>query len=65
MAARSKAQVCGRTAAETVGSNPTRGMGVCCECFVLSVRGLCDELITRPRDFYRVWWGVVCDLETS
>jgi len=19
----------------------------CCECFVLSVRGLCDELITR------------------
>jgi len=24
-------------------------MYVCCECCVLSCRGLCDELITRPR----------------
>jgi len=23
-------------------------MFVCCECCVLSGRGLCDELITRP-----------------
>ena len=23
-------------------------MFVCCECYVLSGRGLCDELITRP-----------------
>jgi len=36
----------------------------CCECRVLSVRGLCDELITRPEESYRLWC-VVCDLETS
>ena len=40
-------------------------MFVCCECSVLSVRGLCDELITRPEESYRVWCVVVCDLETS
>jgi hypothetical protein len=38
---------------------------VCCECRVLSVRGLCDELITRPEEFYRLWCVVVSDLETS
>jgi len=38
-------------------------MFVCCECFVLSGRGLCDELITRPEEFYRMWCVVVCDLE--
>ena len=27
-------------------------MSVCCECFVLSDRGLCDELITRPEESY-------------
>jgi len=32
---------------------------------VLSGRGLCDELITRPEDSYRLWCVVVCDLETS
>jgi len=32
---------------------------------VLSGRGLCDELITRPEESYRLWWVVVCDLETS
>jgi hypothetical protein len=60
--ARSKTKVCGRSPAETVGSNPTGGMDVC--CFVLSGRGLCDELITRPEESYRLWC-VVCDLETS
>ena len=35
---------------------------VCCE---LSGRGLCDELITRPEESYRLWCVVVCDLETS
>ena len=25
---------------------------VCCECRVLSGRGLCDELITRPEESY-------------
>ena len=38
---------------------------VCCECRVLSGRGLCDELITRPEESYRLYCGVVCDLETS
>ena len=37
---------------------------VCCECRVLG-RGLCDELITRPEEFYRLCCIVVCDLETS
>jgi hypothetical protein len=32
---------------------------------VLSGRGLCDELITRPEETYRLWCVVVCDLETS
>jgi len=32
---------------------------------VLSGRGLCDELITRPEESYRMWCVVVCDLETS
>jgi hypothetical protein len=30
---------------------------------VLSGKGLCDELITRPEESYRLWC-VVCDLET-
>ena len=38
---------------------------VCCECSVLSGRGLCDELITRPEESYRLCCVVVCDLETS
>ena len=38
---------------------------VCCECRVLSGRGLCDELITRPEESYRLCYFVVCDLETS
>jgi hypothetical protein len=34
-----------------------RGHGyfVCCECCVLSGRGLCDGPITRPEQSYRVW----------
>ena len=52
MAARSKAWVCGHLPAEIVGSNPTGGMFVCCECCVLSGRGLCDGLITRPEESY-------------
>ena len=38
---------------------------VCCECRVLSGRGLCDELITRPEESYRLCCVVVCDLESS
>jgi hypothetical protein len=37
-------------------------MFVCC---VLSGRGLCDELITRPEESYWLWRVVVCDQETS
>jgi len=40
-------------------------MFVCCECCVLSGRGLCDELITRPEESYWLWCVTVCDLETS
>ena len=32
---------------------------------MLSGRGLCDELITRPEESYRLCYVVVCDLETS
>ena len=32
---------------------------------MLSGRGLCDELITRPEESYRLWCVVECDLETS
>jgi hypothetical protein len=35
-------------------------MFVCC---VLSGRGLCDGLITRPEESYRLWRVVVCDHE--
>jgi hypothetical protein len=40
-------------------------MFVCCECCVLSGRGLCCGLITRPEESYRLWSVVVCDQETS
>ena len=33
---------------------PTAWIFVCCECRVLSGRGLCDELITRPEESYRL-----------
>ena len=44
---------------------PGAWMFVCCVCCVLSGRGLWDELITRPKESYRLWCVVVCDLETS
>jgi hypothetical protein len=34
-------------------------MFVCCECCVLSGRGLYDELITRPEKSYWLWCVVV------
>jgi hypothetical protein len=40
-------------------------MFVRCECCVLLGRGLCDELITRPEESYRLGCVVVCDLETT
>jgi hypothetical protein len=65
MAARSEAWVVGRSPAEIVGSKPTGGMDVCLLCCVLSGRGLCDGLITRPEESYRLWCVVACDQETS
>ena len=44
---------------------PEAWMFVCCECCVLSGRGLCDELVTRPEESYGLLCVVVCDLETS
>ena len=32
---------------------------------MLSGRDLCDELIPRPEESYRLWRVVVCDIETS
>jgi len=32
---------------------------------VLSGRDLCDGVITRPEESYRLWRVVVCDQETS
>ena len=43
---------------------PRAWMFVCCECCVLSDRGLCDRLIIRTEESHRLWC-VVCDLETS
>jgi hypothetical protein len=40
-------------------------MSVCCECCLLSGKGLCDKLITRPEESYRLWCVVVYDPETS
>jgi hypothetical protein len=44
---------------------PEAWMSVRFECFALLSRDLCDELIVRAEDYYRLWWAVVCDLETS
>ena len=44
---------------------PGTWISVCCECCVLSGRGLCDGLITRPEKSYRLWCFVVFYLETS
>jgi hypothetical protein len=45
-------------------------MDVCCECCVLSGRGLCEGLITRLEEPYRLCFldhthDSACDLETS
>src|SRR5215469_781232 len=40
-------------------------MFVCCDCCVLLGRGLCDGLITRPEESYRLRRVFVCDQETS
>ena len=44
---------------------PGAWMFVCCDCCVLSGRGLCDGLIIHSEESYRLWRVVVCDQETS
>ena len=43
---------------------PGAWMLASCECCVSSGRGLCDELVTRLEESYRLWCIIVCDLET-
>jgi hypothetical protein len=65
VAARSKAQVYSRSPAAIVGSNPIGDMNVCLLCVLLGI-GLCDGLITRPEESYRLLVRrCVCDHETS
>jgi len=53
---------------QIVGSNPARGMDICrlwvLWCCVLSGRRLCDGLITRPEEPFRLWCVILCDPET-
>jgi hypothetical protein len=50
---------CGSAAASLLGLwveiPPGAWMSVSCECCVMSGRGLCVGLITRPEEFYRMW----------
>jgi len=55
LAARSKVWVCGRFFAGIEGSNLAGDVDVCLFGCVLSGRGLCDGLIARPGESYRVW----------
>jgi hypothetical protein len=56
VAARSKAWFCGRSLAGTCGSEFLQKHGsLCLVSVVLSGRGLCVGLITRPEESYRVW----------
>ena len=52
VAARSRAWVCGSLLAGIAGSNPAGVMDIYCDYCVLSGRGLCDVLITRPKESY-------------
>ena len=50
-------------------SPPGTWMSVSCECCVLSGRGLCVGLITRPEESYRLWyfwvWSLLLDDEEA
>ena len=60
VAARSKAAA--RLLGLWVRIPPGAWMFVCCECCVLSSRGLCDDLITSPEESYRVWCVVAWEI---
>jgi hypothetical protein len=58
VAARSKSLVCGGTLAGILGYNLARGMDVCLLSVVsFQVKGLCNGLISRPGESYRVRCG--------
>ena len=41
-------------------------VNVClCECCMLSGRFICDKMIVRQGECYRLWCVVACDIETS
>jgi hypothetical protein len=69
VAAQFKAWVCGRSLFGNAGSIPAGGMRVCRECCVLSGRSLCDGLITRSKESYRIWcvwvWSRIFDNEEA
>jgi hypothetical protein len=67
VAVRSKAWVFGRSLTGIwVPIPPGAWMSVTCEFCVLSGRGLCDGLVTRPEESYRLWCvSNVCDREAS
>ena len=52
-----------------VGIPPRAWMSACCECCVLSGRGLYVGFITGPEQFYRVWyvwvWSWILDNEEA
>jgi hypothetical protein len=58
---------CGSAADRLLGLRvripPVAWMSVSCECCVLSGRGLCYGLITRPEESYRLWCVSDCDRE--
>jgi hypothetical protein len=68
VAAQSKAFVCGPLVARIAGSNSDEVMDVCLLCLYVAMScvgtGLCDGLIARPEESYRVS-NCVCDQETS
>ena len=74
VAVRCDVQLCGRLIAGTAGLSPAEGMDVCLVFVVCCVgSGLCDGLITRSEESYRVCVCVcvcvcvgliVCNLET-
>jgi len=61
----SRASAAARFLGLRIRISPGARLSVSCECCVLSVRGLCVWLITRPEESYRLWCVVVCDLKNS
>ena len=47
-----------------VWNPPGTRLFICCKCYILSGRMLCDEL-SLDQESYQLWCVVVCDLETS